>query len=219
MEDTRHGINSPDLDATGNRDDGMPVMSVLTATRWHDNGALIEDVARLSYLDGRVLDVTFGYGTFWSRWQPAELVACDLDPTKSPIGYAVDFRELPFDDRSFDAVVLDPPYKLNGTPTDEVDERYGVHIPTRWQDRHELIRSGITECARVARRYVLLKCMDQVSAGKKRWQTIEFTNHAAAVGLLLEDRFDMLTSPRPQPAGRRQVHAQANYSTLLVFSR
>lgn len=194
-------------------------MSVLSAQRWRSNAHLIADVATLGYLDGTVLDVTYGLGVFWQQWQPDELTACDLDVAKSPFGKSVDFTQLPFDDHSFDVVVFDPPYKLNGTPTHGVDSRYGVHERTTWQDRHVLIHKGIDECARVARRFVLLKCMDQVVSGRKRWQTIEFTNYATQKGLHLVDRFDLLVNPRPQPANRRQVHSQGNYSTLLVFKQ
>ncbi len=195
-------------------------MTILTATAWKSNAELIADVATFGYLDGRVLDVTYGYGTFWKNWKPDDLTACDLDEAKSPIGHSVNFTDLSeFGKRSFDAVVLDPPYKLNGTSTDSVDERYGVHVPARWQDRYSLILCGIGECSVVTRRYLLLKCMDQVVSGAKRWQTIDFTVAARAWGMELVDRFDMLVTPRPQPPGRRQVHAQSNYSTLLVFGR
>ena len=121
-----------------------------------------------------------------------------------------------------DAVVFDPPYKLNGNPSDTggMDERYGVHVYTDWRDRMQLCRDGITECARVynGTGYLLVKCQDQVSSGKVRWQTIEFANHAATLDLGLVDLLDLL-SYRPQPAGRRQVHARRNSSTLLVFKR
>ena len=195
---------------------------VLAATSWKSNADLIADVARLGYLNGRVLDCTYGMGVFWRNWQPSDLIACDLDPEKSPIGYAVNFCDLPFDNRSFDTVVLDAPYKLNGNPTGWIDDfhrRYGTHIPTSWQDRHQLIVDGLIECARVTRRYVLLKCMDQVCSGQKRWQTYEFTTAAITEGLRLVDRFDMLVTVRPQPPGRRQVHTHGNYSTLLVFEK
>jgi hypothetical protein len=195
-------------------------VTVLTATAWKSNAELIEDVAKMGYLDGRVLDVTYGRGTFWKNWRPADLTACDLDPDKSPIGRSVDFTDLPLEwSRAFDAVVLDPPYKLNGRPNAAVDERYGVETRSSWQDRHRLVKDGIRSCASVTRRYLLLKCKDQVVGGGKRWQTFEFTNCAATYGLVLEDRFDMLVTPRPQPKGRRQVHTQSNYSTLLVFKR
>jgi len=209
------GSGAPQWDRQGR-------VTILTATAWKSNAELLADVATLGYLNGRVLDCTWGLGVFWKSWQPKELVACDKDPTKAPPGGVVaDFRNLPFPDESFDTVVIDPPYKLNGTPTPEVDNRYGVDVVSSWQDRHALIRDGITECARIVRRrgYVLLKCQDQVCSGRKRWQTIAFSIHAATEGLDLVDRFDMLVTPRPQPEGRRQIHSQGNYSTLLIFQK
>lgn len=196
-------------------------MAILTATAWPTNADLIADVAKLGYLDGSVLDVTYGYGVFWQKFKPDDFTACDIDPEKSPIGHSVDFRCLPISwRREFDTVVLDPPYKLNGTPTDSVDERYGVHLASTWQDRYANIMAGMNECMAVTRKYLLLKCMDQVVSGKKRWQTIDFVNHACGYGKMeLVDRFDMLVTPRPQPEGRRQLHAQGNYSTLLVFEK
>lgn len=195
-------------------------MSILTATAWPTNAHLIEDVAKLGYLDGRVLDVTFGYGTFWKRWKPEDFTASDFDAAKSPVGYSVDVPFLPAHWFGvFDAIVFDPPYKLNGRSTDDVDERYGVHVYASWKDRYQLINDGIAECALATKRYLLLKCMDQVVSGAKRWQTIDFTTTARENGLELVDRFDMLVNPRPQPPGRRQLHAQTNYSTLLVFEK
>lgn len=197
---------------------------VLGIRAWPSNAELIADCAQLGYLreEWRTLDPTYGYGTFWKVWKPRELVASDLDPEKSPEGHPVDFTALPWADRSFDCVVFDPPYKLNGTPDgiDGVDERYGVHDETtNWRDRMRLIRSGISECARVlGDGYLLVKCQDQSCAGKTRWQTVNFTNYAATLDLGLVDRFDFL-SYRPQPFGRRQVSARRNASTLLVFKR
>lgn len=188
---------------------------VYAATPWNDNGQLIADVANLGYLDGPVvLDATYGRGTFWSHWKPDALVVHDLRVD------GVDFRNLPEATGTVDAVVLDPPYKLNGTPDVSVDERYGTDAYTDWRDRMALIFEGITEATRVLRSdgYLLLKCQDQVCSGHVRWQTVEFTNHARWLGLGLVDSFLMLGG-RPQPPGRRQVHARRNYSTLLVFQK
>lgn len=189
-----------------------------------DNAALIVQCRDLGYLptDGPILDATYGLGRFWNNWVPKHLVGMDANPAKAR-DVVGDFTDLPFSDGTFDAVVLDPPYKLNGTGGSHAsDDGYGVADPDwvakTWQQKHTLIRDGITEAARVVRRggHVLLKCQDQVCSGQVRWQTIEFTNHAATLGLRLVDRFDLL-GHRPQPAGRRQVHARRNYSSLLVF--
>lgn len=195
---------------------------ILAASRWRTNGEMIADVARLGYLrsDWRTLDPTYGYGKWWTEWRPDDLVASDLNPEKSPTGASVDFTDLPHPDASFDAVAFDPPYKLNGTPSGAMDERYGVDERASRVDRHALIRAGIAECHRVLRPggILLVRCQDQVSGGRIRWQTIEFATYAESLGMRLVDRLDRL-GHRPQPAGRRQIHARRNLSSLLILTR
>lgn len=201
----------------------MTVMAISTA---RNNAELIEQCAALGYLtdDMVTLDPTYGLGRFWTRWRPAALEASDLDQAKSPIGRSVDFTNLPWSDSEFDAVVFDPPYKLNGTSTATgaatCDADYGVSHYQSWQDRMQLCIDGINEAHRVLKPggMLLVKCQDQVCSGKVRWQTIEFTNHAVGLGSRLVDQLH-LPSYRPQPAGRRQVHARRNYSTLLVLRK
>jgi hypothetical protein len=197
-------------------------MTVLAIDKWATNADLIVSCLELGYLkdDWFTLDPTYGEGTFWKKWRPEKFIGTDIDPSKCSEGRtAVDFKHLPWTDHYFDCVVFDPPYKLNGTPDVTVDHRYGVHVSTRWQDRMELCRAGIRECARVLDDgYLLLKCQDQVCSGKVRWQTIDFTLVAESCGLGLVDRFDFL-SYRPQPSGVRQQHARRNSSQLLVFKR
>lgn len=201
----------------------MTVMAISTA---RNNGELIEECVKLGYLtdDMVTLDPTYGLGRFWTRWRPAALEASDLDPDKSPIGRSVDCTNLPWSDSEFDAVVFDPPYKLNGTSTATgaatCDADYGVSHYQSWQDRMQLCIDGINEAHRVLKPggMLLVKCQDQVCSGKVRWQTIEFTNHAVGLGSRLVDQLH-LPSYRPQPAGRRQIHARRNYSTLLVLRK
>lgn len=195
-----------------------PVMAI---NDWGTNAELIAACAQLGYLreDWTTLDPTFGHGTFWNAWRPHVLFAHDIRKELSPTGSSVDATNLPYDDQSFACVVIDGPYKLNGTPTVDVDERYGVHEPTRWQDRMNLLRQMMSEGARVlGDGFLLFKCQDQVCSGKVRWQTVEFIRHAESIGLGLVDRLDFL-SYRPQPNGTRQVTARRNASTMLVFRR
>lgn len=195
---------------------------VMASDYWRDNGELIADVARVGYLkkEWKTCDPTYGLGTFWKDWRPDVLIASDLDPAKSPCGKSLDATDLPYSDRSFMSVVIDGPYKLNGTPDEIVDSRYGTQIPTRWQDRIELLLMMLDEGARLLADggYLLFKCQDQVCSGKVRWQTRLVTDRAEKWGFGLVDRFNKL-GDRAQPLGTRQVHARQNCSSLLVFQR
>lgn len=178
------------------------------------------DVKRLGYLGiGKVLDATYGEGVFWKevKWNALNTLIT-LDKF-TPAMVKGDFTNLPFRDNQFAAVIDDPPYKFNGTPS-PFEKRYGVHLPTRWQDRLSLIRESVTECARVVapKGYLLVKCMDQVVSGKVVWQTDAITRTAFDAGLTKVDRFDFLVNPREQPHDR-QVHARRNSSALLVFQK
>lgn len=189
---------------------------VLAIGGWKNNAELIADVARLGYLDGSVLDLTYGLGNFWTVWRPEQLTTNDLNPERD-VEHSVDFRDTGWTAGRFDAVVFDPPYRLNGTPDQDYDDSYGISTPTRWQDRMAMILDGVKEACRISRRYVLVKCQAQVVSGKVVWQDIEMAKVAEECGARLRDRFDLVTPMRPQPAGRRQVHARRNHSTLLVF--
>lgn len=180
---------------------------VLAAYAWPTNAELIADVARLRYLQYYfdILDPTFGRGIWWRRWRPT--APGSLTTHAKPTEPEFDFRDLPYWPNTFDAVVLDPPYKLNGTDKDGTGERYGVDAKASIEERHDLIRDGITEAARVLKPaprkqpggILLLKCQDQVCSGQMQWQTRIFTDHADSIGLTLIDEFLHLGTGRPQP--------------------
>lgn len=180
---------------------------VLAAHRWKSNAELFEAIALspLPYLSAtrRTLDPTYGVGTFWKVWKPDELVATDGDPVKSPTGESVDFTRLPHADASFASIVFDPPYKLNGRPTIEVDDRYGVAVAASRDERHELMLAGVTECERVLAPggFLLVKCQDQVNGGAVRWQTDLVTRRAEELELVKVDSF-LFLGGREQPADR-----------------
>lgn len=193
-------------------------MTILAVHNWSGNAALIADVAQLGYLDGTVLDATYGkHGGFWKLWRPEALTTNDLN---HPADHSWDFRSMPIPGGSFDAVVFDPDYKLNGTPAvGEMDERYGTDENLSRAERLEKIRLGALECFRVARQRLLVKCMDQVEGGQVRWQTDIVTRAVEEAGGRKVDRFDLIGHGRAQPSGRRQLTAQGRGSTLLVFSK
>lgn len=190
---------------------------------WKTNAELVVACRDLGYLDDEhiVWDTTYGKGAFWRRWRPRYLFGSDLDPAKCSSIHIdpVDVRRPPFQPRAMHHIVFDPPYKLNGRPDPVVDERYGVAERVNRAGRMDIITGGVTALADIlGDGYLLVKCMDQVNGGRVRWVTDDVTDAARAGGLTKVDRLDM-PSYRPQPAGRRQVHARRNVSTMLVFAR
>lgn len=202
--------------------------AVLAAGHWPTNSALIADVARL-YIDpaDEVLDPTWGRGKWWLDFQPDRLTSHDLFTLDG-----VDFRQLPEADSSVDVVAFDPPYvAMGGRETSglvEMGDRYGmITAPRNPEELREMISAGLKECARVlkpkARGYrggrLLVKCQDYISSGRLQPGTHWMIEDALAAGLDYVDRFEHVTHVRPQPPGRRQVHARRNLSTLLVFMK
>jgi hypothetical protein len=93
--------------------------TILAASFWRDNSALIEDAARLSYLKKEwiILDCTFGRGLWWKRWIPDNLITHDIAID------GIDWRKLPEDDNTFDAIAWDPPYvSVGGRKTTTISE-------------------------------------------------------------------------------------------------
>jgi len=200
------------------------VTEILAFNRAVTNADLMVKCRDLGYISQTdvVLDVTFGEGRFWSLWTPPVFVRSDIAGGEAIFKW--DFRKIPLPDGSVNTVILDAPYKLSGTANRggpaSSDASYGINDYMPWQEKHQMIRDGITETSRLIVKggHLLLKCMDQVCSGEVRWQTYEFKDHAEQMGLQLVDRFD-LEGYRKQPTGRRQVHARRNHSTLLVFKQ
>lgn len=196
--------------------------SVFAAYKWPSNAELIADAAKLGYIGDNCLDLTYGFGVFWKEFCPPNLVTSDLVRDRGVHTYSV-FDPLPEEwVCHFDTVVYDPPYRMSGTrDLGEFDHRYGLEgeAPTV-NGILELLSVGTARAMQAARPggTVLVKCQDQVVSGKKCWQTDQVKEIGRRWGTL-EDMFTMLTDPRPQPEGRRQLHSRSNYSTLLVFQK
>lgn len=205
--------------------------------RWPTNGHLIYDAWRLGYVRGHVYDATPGRSSLWTQQLKAEVPGVKphrcwkLADNITELSFnwrRNDFRNLPEVTATFDTVLYDPPYKLNGTPSmGEMDERYGIAVPTKEADRLELMCEGLVECARITRKggHVLAKCQDQVCSGRMVWQTDVLTDAVDEYRgqpdhpMVKVDRFDMIGHTVPQPAGRTQKHAYGRGSTLLVFRK
>lgn len=203
-------------------------MTVLAAHDWPTNGDLIADVFELYFADrpdALVLDPTYGRGLWWTKHRPAKLICSDLRPQAADVA-AHDFTALPHMDGVFDIVAFDPPYVCVGgrktTTLPDMHDRYGLtDAPTTPWGVQTQIDRGLAEMARVTRPrgYILCKVQDYISSGRFFDGTYNTQHAAKRLGLETIDRLEHIAGVRPQPPGRRQVHARRNLSTLFVFRR
>lgn len=192
--------------------------------RRRTNAVLIADVARLGvYLhnDMRIWDPTYGMnGGFWRVWRPDRLVATDGNPELDPAAPdGVWDCRAPIEAAAFDAVTFDPPYKLNGRPSDP-DKPYGVHTTTTRDGRHAFMREGLAGCVAAVKPggYVLVKCQVQVNGGRKWWQPRMVAEWGEALGCVAVDEFQFWSyRAQPKDPSRKQDHARVTFSTLVVL--
>lgn len=185
---------------------------VKAAQEWASNAALIADCAALGYLrrEWKTLDPTYGEGNWWKAWRPAELEENVWDP-KNESGW--DFREIPWEPESFDAVVFDPPYVApGGRETSSIKsfhEKYGMgETPPTPALLHLYNLAGLAECHRVlrpARRrngpegMCLVKCQDYIWSGTFQPATFWMMEAAATLGFEVIDRLEHIGDLRAQP--------------------
>ena len=183
------------------------------------NADLIKQVARLYAADPNltIADVTFGRGAFWKKTPQLNVIASDLLTVPDR---PYDFRDLPYKDRSFDIVVLDPPY-LPAPGKFMANDRYNNAETTGgllYEDIRELYRTGVTGAARVARSQVWVKCKDQVSGGRQRWLHHHILQDAENLGLIGRDLFVLdATSRMPHSRWTIQHQARRSFSYLWVL--
>ena len=177
------------------------------------NADLIKEVTNL-YFDKNdlIADVTFGKGAFWRKIDLSEYQIHGSD-----LKTGVDFRNLPYEDDSFDHSCIDPPYariqNLKGMTDCYNTTRYQTH-----EGIINLYREGLEELKRITKSkgYILCKCQDEIYGGKQKWSHIEILNVATELELYAKDLFILTSKKNPKPIFR-QLHARKNHSYLWVF--
>jgi hypothetical protein len=232
----RHVQASMFPDVAPDRPVGPIPASVQTGT----NADLIAKIAPL-YLTGSVCDVTYGEGKWWDRFRPDPFVAHDLYKLDG-----VDFRALPEADGTYDTVCLDSPYVASGG---ESSASLGAHFQDAYGIGHgriaaatgatnrvgrieELIVEGVTECIRVARLWVLVKCMEfaqghaadsaHARAKSSMFHDVPHVVKCAAIerGWELHDQIVHHTGSGPGGHNIFDVkRARRHHSYLLVFKK
>jgi hypothetical protein len=229
---------------------GQPTSDLVLSAFVGDNSDLFPKIAGLYLPRGcKVADVTYGKGVFWSKIERGayDLHTSDINPREQPKAggngwhhrAGIDCRELPYEDASFDAVVLDPPYmegffrrkksQRAGSGTHAAfQDSYahdGTHEPAaggpKWHDAvFDLYHRAGFEARRVLRRggKLFVKCQDEVSANKQRLTHIEIVTAFEAMGFYTKDLFILVRTNKPGVSRLKvQEHARKNHSYFLVF--
>lgn len=95
--------------------------------------------SRMFYYDRNNKNVTY------ADCRQLETTLCDGRKLEIKPDVIIDFRALPYEDKSFDLVVFDPPHLIRGGDNSWIVQKYG-RLSSNWQDD---IRQAFCECFRV----------------------------------------------------------------------
>lgn len=209
-------------------------MTICSATAWRNNSDLIADVVALGNIrpTDSVIDLTFGLGNWWNRYRhPGRFVANINHPGSNPQlephweRVEVDFcTGKGLADNDFDVTIFDPPYvSIGGRTTSTIpdfNDRFGLTTAGRTPaDVQVAINKGLVTAYEITRPggLIMVKCADYISSGRLQHGTHWTCDTAYRLGLELHDKLIHVGNVRPQPSGRRVVHARQNTSYLFIF--
>jgi hypothetical protein len=213
---------------------GESTNDVVLSSHLGDNAPVFRDILRLFVPEGSTIaDVTWGKGAFWKLIPEGAYKTLFTD-----VQMGVDCRDLPYEDGSLDALVLDPPYMeglFRQTTTEMAgngshsafrahysDGKATEHVEgaPKWHDAVlDLYFQAGAEAKRTLRSYgvFIVKCQDEVSANRQRLTHIELIN-AWADDFYCKDVFIVTRGNRPGIVRLvKQEHARKNHSYFLVF--
>lgn len=217
---------------------GISTSDLVMSAHVERNAEVFPQILELHVPKGSLIaDVTWGNGVFWQNVPPDKYKLLPTD-----IATGTDCRRLSYTNDSLDCVVLDPPYmegfyrKLpdnkagsgshsafaeaysNGDEINEDSENEGTK---KWHAAvTDMYFKAGKEALRVLRKngVLIVKCQDEVSAGKQWLTHVEIINKYEEFGFYTKDLFVVVRNNRPSVSRLiTQKHARKNHSYFLVF--
>lgn len=215
---------------------GIATSDLVLSAHTGGNADLFPQILDLHVPRGSTIaDVTYGKGVFWRNVEKDayRVVASDIATTK------VDCRKLPYEDETFDCVVLDPPYMegfyrtadsmLAGAGNYAAFRNYYSHgrkAKSKSGKYHAAVLEMYVRAGREASRVLrprgiaIVKCQDEVSANRQWLTHVEIINDYTENGFYARDLFVLVRPNRPAVSRMvQQVHARKNHSYFLVFEK
>jgi len=211
---------------------GVTTSKVMQSAHVGGNAELFPQILSLHVRDGSTIaDVTYGTGIFWKHIPKDKYILKATD-----ISMGVDCRQLPYDSQSIDCVVLDPPY-MEGLFRRQADHLAGAGTYKAFRKTysngdateegpkwHQAVVDLYYKAGREAYRVLkpkgvlIVKCQDEVSAGKQNLTHIEIVNEYEKMGFYTKDLFVVVRTNNASISRlKKQVHARKNHSYFLVF--
>ncbi len=217
---------------------GITTSDLIMSAHVDGNAEVFPQILELHVAEGSLIaDVTWGNGVFWQN-VPANKYR--LLPTDIATG--TDCRKLSYADNSIDCVVLDPPYMegfyrkspdnkagsgshsafaKNYSNGDEINEDSDNEGTKKWHAAvTDMYFKAGKEALRVLKKggVLIVKCQDEVSAGKQWLTHVEIINKYEELGFYTKDLFVVVRNNRPSVSRlTTQKHARKNHSYFLVF--
>jgi len=212
---------------------GVASSNVVMSAHVSGNADVFPEVLSLHVPEGaKIADVTYGTGVFWKK---VDITKYELLP--SDIATGIDCRNLPYEDASLDAIVIDPPY-MEGLLRNNKTHKAGSgshsafreyysngdevsHDGPKWHGAvTDLYYKAGKEAIRVLRDkgVAIVKCQDEVSANRQWLTHVEIINHYEELGFYTKDIFVVVRQNKAVIARlKKQVHARKNHSYFIVF--
>lgn len=193
------------------------------------NDLLFSEVLKLYVSPGStVADITYGKGVFWKRVPPNIYTVLKTD-----LKNGIDCRKLPYEDRSLDCVVFDPPYMHSpGGSAHKNHQSYENYYKNNVQPEgltkkyHDAVIELYSQTCKEVHRVLkeqgiyIVKCADEVCANQQRLTHVEIINDYNSQGFITEDLFILMRENKPGVSRViKQIHARKNHSYFLVFRK
>lgn len=222
---------------------GIPTTDLVFSAYQCDNANIFPKILDLHVSPGTLIaDVTYGKGVFWKNVPTNQYKVISSDVCELNTKVQADCRYLPYKNGTFNCIVIDPPY-MESLLRDTYDHRgaVGTHVsfreayrggipdnghskvqePKKW---HAAVLDLYTKAGYEAYRVLqnkgvcIIKCQDEVSAGKQWLTHVEIINEYARIGFYAKDLFVVLRINKPGVSRvKKQLHARKNHSYFLVF--
>lgn len=211
---------------------GISTTDVVMSASINGNSEVFPQILALHVPEGsRIADVTYGNGVFWRN---VDLSKYEL--IKSDIATGVDCRKLPYENESYDALVLDPPY-MEGLLRNNKEHKAGNGSFSAFRNYYsngdeenggakwhaavtDLYFKAGAEAYRVLKvnGVLIVKCQDEVSANRQWLTHVEIINYYESMGFYTKDLFVVVRTNKVGISRLiKQKHARKNHSYFLVF--